>query len=131
MFRVSRFLSEERIFHFFRPYGSGISVPRIYDGVVGQYEQTAAYMFSQFVEIAAFQVGTSDASVKEDIAAERTFLCLAVINDAAGRVSRYVNGFKFCVSKAYDVAIAYLFTQRNGRFVDFKTEQAALFGHFI
>ena len=50
---------------------------------IRQYEQAAANMLFQFVEIATGEVGTPDASLKEYIAGEHTVVFGGIINQAA------------------------------------------------
>ena len=49
---------------------------------IGQYEQAAANMFFQFVEVAAGEVGTSDAALEKYVTGEHAMICGTVVNKA-------------------------------------------------
>ena len=78
--------------------------------IAGQNEQTAANMFTQLVEVSSGEVCTADASLKQHVAAKQTVLFFAVINDAAGGMTGYVDCFQLGVSERDDSSVAYIFS---------------------
>ena len=82
--RLIVLLSEKRIVLLLVSDGGRRSVSRIDACLVGQGEEVRADTFTQLVEIAAFQVGASDASVEEHVATEHTGCFCTMIYHAAG-----------------------------------------------
>ena len=76
-------LSEEWIFCLFNADSSRSTMSGIDYCLIGQYEQAATNMFFQFVEVAASEVGTTDATLEEYISGEHAVICSAVINKAS------------------------------------------------
>lgn len=67
-------------------------------------------MFTQLVEVSSGEVCTADASLKQHVAAKQAVLFFAVINDAAGRMTGYVDCFQLGVSEGDDISVAYIFS---------------------
>ena len=88
---------------------------RINNRFIGEYEQAAADMIYQFVEVAAGEVGTADAALKQYIAGEHAMVCRAIVHQTARRVSRYVDCFQFSVSESDDVTVVKVTSQWYGR----------------
>ena len=88
-------------------------------------------MFYQFVEVAAGEVGTADAALKQYIAGEHAMVCRAIVHQTARRVSRHMDGFQFRIAEGDDVAVVQVSTQRYGRFLQLETEHTALLGRFV
>lgn len=121
-------LSEKWILGFFHSDGSGSTMSGIHHRFIGQHKQAAADVLYQFVEIASGQVGTADASLKQNITAEHAFFLFAVIHHAARRVSRNMDGFQLGISETDNVTIHNVFPQRDGLLIDGKAEHAGLHG---
>ncbi len=49
---------------------------------IGQYEQAAANVLFQFVEITTGKVGTSDAALEKYVTGEHAMICGTVVNKA-------------------------------------------------
>ena len=102
-------LSEKWILCFFHSDGRGSAMSRINDCLVRKDEKTAANMLYQFVEVATCKVGAADTALEQDIAGEHTVVFFAIIHQATGRVSGYMDCFQLGVSESDDITIMQIF----------------------
>ena len=84
---------------------------------IGQYEQAAANVLFQFVEITTGKVGTSDAALEKYVTGEHAVVCRTVVHQTARRVSRHVDGFQFRIAESDDVSIVQLSAQGHRGFL--------------
>ena len=95
--------------------------------IFGQGEQAAADTFTQFVEIAARQVGSSDTSLEEGVSAEKAFVLFTIEGHASGRMSGSGDGFQTGVPETELVAVIDGIAQGNRFFIQLEAEHP---GHF-
>ena len=65
-------------------------------------------MFPEFFEIATRQIGAADAALEQYVAREQAVVLPAVIDQAAGRMARDMNGLKLAVPEPDYIAFRYL-----------------------
>ena len=75
-------LSEEWIFRLFNTDSGRGAMSGIDNRFIGQYEQAAANVLFQFVEITTGKVGTSDAALEKYVTGEHAMICGTVVNKA-------------------------------------------------
>lgn len=122
---------QERIGSLFPANRRSRSVTRIDNRLVRQYQHLFLNTLDELSVVATLKVGSTDATLKQDVAGKQDVVLLIVQNNAPRRVSWNMQHFKRFRTQLDAVAFVQLDADARCGLAQFQAEHAALAGHAL